>query len=146
MSIITETFIRAHGHGMDWVDPRRENLTEREAPYCYSEYFVWRDPKLVDPHGGHDGQSWRATEISVVFSDRLAQQDREKFSAAIKACGATTSLRYWSENNASAFLTAYFGKPTMAVALAEGCNSGNGYPYWIFWYRSAETGKDGCTA
>jgi hypothetical protein len=36
--------------------------------------------------------------------------------------------------NMTSFLTAYFGKPTTAHAMAWGCNVGNGYPYWIVWF------------
>jgi hypothetical protein len=119
---------------LDWVNPRQKNRTEAQSPYGYSEYFLWRDPELVDSHRGTHS-AWRAEGVQAVYSDRLSQWDGDNFKSACEMVQPQRRMRYWSEADATAFLTAYFGKPTTAVALAEGCNVGSGYPYWIFWFR-----------
>lgn len=104
-----------------WVDPRRTR--ERHShPYCYDEFFLWGDRASKEGCSGD-------------YSDRLQQWDYEKHKALFSLLGK----RGWREANrqqASAFLTAYHGRPIEAVALAEGCNQGNGYPYWVVWWRA----------
>jgi hypothetical protein len=118
----------------DWVNPRQNNLTEDKAPYAYSEYFMWRDETKVDPHKG-TYTAWSAKGVQAVYSDRLSQWDNDKFRAACDAVKTQGRIRQWSKEDATNFLTVYFGKTTTAVALAEGCNPSNGYPYWIFWFE-----------
>jgi len=137
-----ERYERQHGSpvltGEDWrlgrrptgrttryrfVDPNTENRTKEEWPYSYSPYYLW-------------GQSEKGCD--AVYSDRMAQWDNDKAKAALAAV-ADLNCRYgyWGQEGTSKYLTAYFGKPTEAVAAAEGCNVSSGYPYWIFWFRDA---------
>jgi hypothetical protein len=115
-----------------FVDPDTENRTKEEWPYSYSSYFLW-------------GSAEKGCE--VVYSDRLAQWDSEKSKAALAAV-ADENCRYgyWSTAGTSKYLTAYFGKPIEAVAVAEGCNVSSGYPYWIFWFRDAAIPPSHCEA
>ena len=48
----------------------------------------------------------------------------------------------WGADTCSKVLSAYWGKPITALALAEGCNPSSGYPYWIFWYKDASAAKE----
>lgn len=116
-----------------WVSPGKENRTEQQSPYAYSEFFIFRDEKVraADIGGIHAKYE---KGIDAAYSDRLSQWDRQAFDRGIEACPNKSRLRCWGQGDATVFLTAYFGKPTTAHALAEGCNVGNGYPYWIFWY------------
>jgi len=104
-----------------WVDPTRTR--ERSAyPYSYDEFFIWGDRKSKEGASGD-------------YSDRLWQWDREKASRCWKDhVGGTWQGA--TKAKLSAFLTAYHGKPIKAVALAEGCNPSNGYPYWIVWWTA----------
>lgn len=119
---------------MDWVTPLQQNYTQSERPYSYSEFFVFRT-KDVRPAGPGDFHARGSKGVEAAYSDRLSQWDHDAFERGLAACSSDRRMTYWSRRDASDFLTGYFGKPTTAVALAEGCNVGNGYPYWIFWYR-----------
>lgn len=105
-----------------WVDPH-DRRTKEEYPYSYSAHYLW-------------GEAEEGAD--AVYSDRLAQWDAEKSRDAINAV-ADLKCRYgyWGQEGASKYLSAYFGKPVRAIAVAEGCNVSNGYPYWIFWFRDA---------
>lgn len=118
----------------DWVCPHADNRTEREAPYSFSEYFLWRDGS-VWPAGRENIHAVCAEGVSGVYSDRLSQWDSAKYAAAMKECGGLGPFP--SRETVTAFLTAYYGKPMNAHALARGCNVGNGYPYWIIWLSEA---------
>lgn len=104
-----------------WVEPGRGNRTKEKHPYGYSEHYLWGE---------------RTDDSSAVYSDRLSQWDSEKSRAALAAV-ADLGCRYgyWGSLGTSQYLSAYFGRPVDAVAVAEGCNVSNGYPYHIFWFR-----------
>ncbi len=36
------------------------------------------------------------------------------------------------------FLNLYFGKEVQLTAVLQGCNIGNGFPYWIFAYKDMD--------
>lgn len=106
-----------------WVDPNRENRTKEAYPYSYSDHYLW-------------GAATKDSD--AVYSDRLGQWDREAFNRGWEA-GGKKRFNQMNEGEVSAFLTAYWNKPTEAVALAEGCNVATGFPYWIIWYRHPKT-------
>lgn len=107
-------------YGYRFVDPTRECRTKEDWPYSYSEHYLWGE---------------REKGCEAVYSDRLAQWDHEKAAAALK--GMSGRYGHWGKAGTSKYLSAYFGKPIEAVAVAEGCNVSNGYPYWVFWFRDA---------
>lgn len=116
--------------GYDWTEwGARDRRTKESDPYSYSEHFL----KRAEEHSC-------LKTAQLVYSDRLHQWNSDAFNAAI-AKAPRRSMTYWSLDDASAFLTEYYGKPTRCVALAEGCNASNGYPYWIFWQRDVEAKK-----
>lgn len=119
-----------HGHRHEeyWVDPSRTNGKDTH-PYSYSEFFVFKTLPRDD-----------VLRLAGNYSDRLWQRDVTAFEAAVIAAGKVGSgqrFDQYTARQASAFLSAYWDKPIECVALAEGCNVSNGYPYWIFWYRDA---------
>ena len=110
-------------YGYRFVDPNRENRTKEDWPYSYSEFFLWGEPEKG---------------CEAVYSDRLAQWDYDKAAAAAKSVADLGSrYGYWGKDGTSKYLTTYFGRPVEALAAAEGCNVGNGFPYWVFWFRDA---------
>lgn len=104
-----------------FVDPRK-TLTKEQAPYGFSEYFIFGDRWAIKENG-----------VDGNYSDRMSQWDREKYEKAFKN---NIKSRILSGNvvEISAFLSEYFGKPCEAVAMAEGCFP-NGYSYFIFWHK-----------
>lgn len=115
--------------GYHFVDPTRENRTKEHWPYSYSEHYLWGE---------------REDGCEAVYSDRLAQWDGAKAVEAGKTvAGLNCRYGYWGPEGTSKYLSAYFGKPVEAVAVAEGCNVSSGYPYWIFWFRDAKPASAG---
>lgn len=109
---------------IDWIDS--DNTRDRhEYPYSYSAYYIWRVGSVKHKDG-----------VDCVYDDRMRQWDSKKYE---KALIPNKRFPEYTPKDASKFLTEYFGKPIEATALAEGCNVGNGYPYWIFYYKDAET-------
>jgi len=110
--------------------PSSDNRTPEQAPYGYDPYFIWGDQDTVK---GAD----------AVYSDRLSQWDYDKNSQCVRDHLPTGRNDYaWrtaNQKQASAYMTAYYGKPYRAVAIAEGCNVSNGYPYWIIWFVPVTT-------
>lgn len=128
-------------HLLDWVNPNSAVLqTEQESPYGFSEYFLWRDDK-VRPAGPEDISAKCAPGVHGNYSDRMEQANRSRYLSAIEACGSEGLGRYPSQEKMGQFLTAYFGKPTTAHAMARGCNISSGYPYWIVWFSHTESGQ-----
>ena len=95
-----------------------------EYPYSYSEYFLFGNRKSVEDARGY-------------YSDRLWQWDEVKFDSLWKkhvGCKWRDAPVY----KLSAFLSEYFGEKLEVVGLAEGCNPGNGYPYWVVWTKNSK--------
>ena len=104
-----------------WVDPRNQR-TVQEYPYSYSEFFLFGDRSGVK--AAHDG----------LYSDRIWQWDHKKADACWAEHVGKIGWRNVGQKRLTAFLSAYLGKPVTVTAQAEGCNVGNGYPYWIAWF------------
>lgn len=103
-----------------WVDPSRTD-EKSSHPYSYSEFFLYGDREVVK------------TATDALYSDRIWQWDREKASR----CWSEHCKDRWDTTGSkqhSAFLSDFLGKPVRVIALAEGCNASNGYPYWIVWF------------
>lgn len=109
--------------GHRWVDTRF-NREKRDHPYSYSEFYLWGQQGKGD-HG--------------VYSDRLNQWSSEQWDrawAAMKTAGIEKRFDMMCAKDARLFLTAYYGWPIICTAMIEGCNVGNGYPYWVFYFKS----------
>jgi hypothetical protein len=113
---------RKHDHrGREYVDPSRVNSTQEEAPYSYSEFFHFGNHAEIDMY---------KTEAN--YSDRLSQWNYDQYRSA---CAMLTGrFEHCGSQQVSDFLSHYFEKPVVAVAMAEGCNPSSGYPYFIFWH------------
>jgi hypothetical protein len=114
------------GPGAGWVFPNRGSLnrTKEESPYSYSDFYIWRE--VSDP--------LKTEGIAADYSDRLLQWSREKWDRAWDAVGSKR-FDQMTRDEVSRFISAYHGSPHEAVALSEGCNVSNGYPYWIIYYK-----------
>lgn len=109
-----------------WVNPNSGyNCTKEDWPYSYSEHYLWGE---------------KTKDSEAVYSDRLAQWDHTKHRDAVEAV-ADLKCRYghWGQAGTSKFLSSYYGKPVNAIAVAEGCNVSNGYPYFVFWFKAADS-------
>jgi hypothetical protein len=120
---------------LDWVTPGRGNRSPSESTYGFSEYFLWRTKEVrpTKPGGIHASYD---EGISAEYSDRLREQNRDAFDRAVREVGRSDEAMA-DPTSASRFMTVYFGKKTKVVAVARGCNVGNGFPYWIVWFKTA---------
>ncbi len=101
----------------NFVDPTKTRSREH-YPYSYDPFYIWNNRGAEEAHG--------------VYSDRLLEQNYDLYTRLMRKFGKRISE--FSRLDASRFLSEYFGRPLKVVALAEGCNQSNGFPYWIFWY------------
>lgn len=103
-----------------WVDPNKRN-EKWTHPYSYSEFFHFGSRRIIEGRGV-DGE----------YSDRIWQWDYDKAERLWKE-HVGTRWELAGAEKLSAFLSAFHGRPVRVVALAEGCNISNGYPYFIVW-------------
>lgn len=87
---------------------------QMSARFRSSEYYSW-------PY-----------DFEREFSDRW-QWDHAKAERLWKE-HVGTRVEFAGSAKLSAFISAYHGAKYDVVALAEGCNIGTGYAYWIVWY------------
>lgn len=105
-----------------WVDPWHTD-EKSSHPYSYSEFFHFGSREVIKKASG------------AYYSDRLNSWDPAKMDRLWKE---HVGARRWEQAGAdrlSAFLSAYAEKKLSVIALAEGCNVSNGYPYFIMWVR-----------
>lgn len=121
--LVDEDYQQCYNTDVDWVLPNRDNKTKQEAPYSYDPFYIWRDSTA----GSY-----------AIYSDRLAQNDLEKYRMAVQKAAPDKRFEYYTRAEASKFMSAYTGKKIQVTALAEGCNVSNGYPYWIFWCKEVK--------
>jgi hypothetical protein len=105
--------------------------TKHSHPYSYEPFYVYQlDGKLSE----------EMTKGRVcAYNDRMQQWDALKYE---RACKVLDSGAYSFSNQSIEALTRFvqvYSEDDHAVflGLIEGCNVGNGYPYWVFeWYSS----------
>jgi hypothetical protein len=106
------------------IDGKPVKRTKMSYPYAYDCHVIWR--------GGPNSEIKHA-----VYHDRMQQWDWDKFERCRK-----NHLDGFRFNNADpekveAFLREYNDDPGLRlIVIQEGCNVSNGYPYWVFHYRT----------
>lgn len=109
-----------------WVDPRRTN-SKMSHPYNYSEFFIWKKGDV------------KAAGVEAVYHDRMQQWDYDKYKKSFAIASedhpdSMSGIPSMKQKQASLFMSTYQEMNCEVIAIAEGCNASNGYPYWIFWY------------
>ncbi len=101
--------------------------------YSYDEYVVFKDPSFT-------------CSDSMDYSDRLWEYDPSRFRAAAAQVWPDKPhgqmFRDRKPADVQRFLSLYFGTPVKLTAVLQGCNKGNGNPYWVFAHRGAGTPAD----
>lgn len=101
------------------------NPVERDKykhPYTYDAYVVYQKKKKY---------------MAVLYSDKLQQCNYNKYTQSHKEVFGDKSQGWSNESHSKIekFLQLYNDDPSIKlVGIMEGCNVGNGYPYWIFMY------------
>ncbi|MBQ7825816.1 MAG: hypothetical protein IJ337_05640, partial [Clostridia bacterium] len=71
------------------------------------------------------------------YSDRMLGYDREKYNAACQQVFSNKSQSFDNRTpeDIERFLCLYLGKPVKLMAILQGCNASNGFPYWAFLFE-----------
>lgn len=112
----------------DYVDLKGNPIerTPNSHPYSYDPYVVF---KL--------GEEKEAT--TAVYSDRIRQWDYQKTKDLEKKYFKDTGDYYTNRNSSDiqSYLRERFDSPDLKlIYMLQGCNVSNGYPYWIFGFKS----------
>lgn len=107
----------------------KSNRTKDEYRYNYDPFLVWakKDSYIRNTEGSH-----------AVYSDRLLQWDYTKYNKCRREVFGNEYQTFSgdSPDQIEKFLRLYNDNPKLElIKIAEGCNVGNGYPYWMFWYK-----------
>jgi hypothetical protein len=105
-----------------WVDPTKRN-EKYSHPYSYSEFFHFGSRRIIKEKGVHGEYSDRIWGWDHAKAERLQKE--------LVGC----RWEHASRAQLSAFMSAFHGRKLTVVALAEGCNPSNGYPYKIIWFK-----------
>jgi len=101
----------------------------------------WQYPYSYDAYQLYKSADFRETD-AMVYSDRLWEWSPAKFRKATAAVWPKMPRRQifegCSPTEMQKFLRLYLGEDVKLTALYQGCNVGNGYPYWILAYRPSE--------
>jgi len=104
--------------------------TPVNAPYSHDAYCIYKNTAY---------ENTDIREISMVYSDRLIQWDREKFDTCCKAVfGKILSIFPMDPPKIQSLLQIYFGKNIKILGLEKACNVSNGYPYLIIYYKEVD--------
>lgn len=115
-----------YSHGYLDLYGKPVKRTRDEYPYSYDPYVTWKS-REVD-----------LKEITgTVYSDRLLQWGYNKTRTLMKKHFGTQGDYYSGREpkKIESFLAEYMGHDITLIAVQEGCNVSNGYPYWVFHYR-----------
>ena len=108
------------------LDGNPVERTRDKYPYSYDPYVVFKS------------DSFKREEMTSVYSDRLLQWDLDKFNDSRKKVDGTTSQYFnLSQYQCQLFLRYYYDDPNLELhCILEGCNVSNGFPYWVFFFKS----------
>jgi len=103
--------------------------TKEQYPYSYDPYVVW------------DNRKNNKEELESVYSDRLLQWDYDKYNKCHKEVFGNEAQIFFDNNekDIEKFLQLYFNRSKLELKLImNGANISNGFPYWIFFFKSNE--------
>lgn len=114
------------------LDGKPIKKTPRSHPYSYDEFVIYKS------------KDFKPTDC-MVYHDRMLQWNRQKFGDAVREVWPKTPGSQMfsgrTPEDINKFLNLYFGKEVKLTAVLQGCNVGNGFPYWIFAYTEEEEEK-----
>lgn len=124
---MNEMVNRRVNHRMN-IHGERVQRTSREYPYSYDPFLVYKAP------------TWADTD-TVVYSDRLEEWDSDLYDQCRKEVWGDSG-QYFSgrtPRDIESFLQLYFKDPALKLTgIEEGCNVGNGYPFWVFYMKEGD--------
>jgi hypothetical protein len=118
---------RTYSYGGEYqdIDGNDVERTRDKYPYSYDAYVTYMNGSKEDIKDS-------------VYSDRILQWDYELTRKIMLEVFGTDGDYYnnRSPEDIEVFLRKRFDKPDLnLIAIMEGCNVGNGYPYWVFCYN-----------
>ena len=105
--------------------------TPEEYPYSYDHFAVWK------------GTNFSET-TDTVYSDRMRNWSPDKFAACCIRVWDSTGQSFAGRKpeDIEQFLRLYYDVDLDLTGIEEGCNAGNGYPYWVFYFKANEPFKE----
>lgn len=111
------------------LNGRPVKRTPASHPYSYDEFVIFKSERF------------EKTDC-MVYHDRMMQWSGSAFSKAIREVWPDKPHSQMFNGKKPAdinrFLNLYFGKKVELTAVLQGCNVGNGFPYWIFAYKELD--------
>ena len=122
-----------------WQSYRFPTTLDKDAPLHTSPHYTdKRFNKEQAVFGKHPKSRYGHDNLKYDYSDRLWQWDYDKAEKSVEVANASgATLR--SCKRYEAYLSAYFNKPIEIKHIIAGVNRGNGYPYCVFGYKSADS-------
>ena len=83
------------------------------------------------------------TKCIAVYSDRLYEWDYNKYNRCCREVFGNEGQYFHNRRreDIEKFLSLYFERGITLTAIIQGCNQGNGYPYWVFFYKDVSEVK-----
>ncbi len=119
----------------DWGSKRYEFCFDAHSERTPEAYPYGYDPYFIKGHK-HDTDG-----CSSYYHDRMYQNAYDRYHEIRRSMEVPHGDYFWrhlSLEQASEFISRYEGKAYEVTAIGEGCNVGNGYPYWIIWFKPVE--------
>lgn len=111
------------------LNGRPVERTPMTHPYSYDEFVIFKSKRF------------EKTDC-MVYHDRMMQWSGSAFSKAVREVWPdkphSQMFSGKKPEDINRFLNLYFGKEVELTAVLQGCNVGNGFPYWIFAYKELE--------
>lgn len=114
------------------LDGKPVERTRWDYPYSYSEFVLYKTER------------YEPTDSSA-YSDRLWEWNPTKFQRAVaKVWPRQPKSQMFNDKkfkDLQQFLRHYLEEQVELTAVVQGCNVGNGYPYWVFFYKHPGKGR-----
>lgn len=101
--------------------------TKDEYRYSYDPFVIWRGNGF-DKDKNYLGD----------YSDRLFQWNSDRYNECCEQVWGNKGQYFdcRTPEEIQKFLQLYYGDDNLVLyQIVEGCNQGNGYPYWIFYTK-----------
>ena len=119
-----------NNHGRIDMDGRPVERTKEKFPYSYDAYVTWKG----------DYSKYKG---DCVYSDRLLHWDWDKYNECVMEVWGNKGQIFYNRTpkDIEKFLSLYYDKEVKLTMIMEGCNTSNGFPYWIFMFEDKEEKK-----
>lgn len=96
-----------------------------DYPYSYDEYVLYK------------AKGFNELRVHGMYSDRMLSWNRNGFDEACQKVWGNHAQSFANRKpeDVERFLCLYLDKPVKLMAILQGCNASNGFPYWAFLFE-----------